>query len=228
MITYCKRTGHKWVMCKLDFEKAFDKASWKFLLLILQARVFPSKWMCWIHGLLSSTIVAILVNGKPSSWIWCKQGLWQGDPPSPTLFILATVVLSRGLFKRLVLLVWLNALVQIVHLGILNAYNLQMILSYSVQVKRKFDGNESYSFSLWIASTSRLKINFHKSFLVCISILDENISLFATMMNCKKGSFPFTYLVLPLSDCKLLELYWLPIMERINKRLVSWKGKYLS
>ena len=45
MLAYCKRTGAKSVLCKLDFEKAFDKLNWKFLIDVLKVRGFSNKWI---------------------------------------------------------------------------------------------------------------------------------------------------------------------------------------
>ena len=42
------------------------------------------------------------------------------------------------------------------------------------------------------------------------------------------GSFPFTYLGLPLKPTTLSKMEWQPILDRIDKRLASWKGHTLS
>jgi uncharacterized protein YpuA (DUF1002 family) len=42
------------------------------------------------------------------------------------------------------------------------------------------------------------------------------------------GAFPFNYLGIPMHFRKLSNKDWKMVEERIEKRLNSWKGKYLS
>ena len=76
--------------------------------------------------------------------------------------------------------------------------------------------------------TLGLRINFHKSSIICKNTHGGEASMFAFWMNNNKDSIiPFTYLGLPLCDRKLLKQCWLALLEKINLRFESWKGRLL-
>jgi hypothetical protein len=75
---------------------------------------------------------------------------------------------------------------------------------------------------------SDLKINFHKSEVFCFVEAKDYEAHYEQLFGCRKGSFPFKYLGIPMHYMKLNNKDWEMIEEQIKKRLSSWKGKYLS
>jgi hypothetical protein len=75
---------------------------------------------------------------------------------------------------------------------------------------------------------SGLKINFHKSELFYFGQSKVDESQYAKLFSCQIGSYPFRYLGIPMHFRKLSNKDWEKIEERIEKKLSSWKGKYLS
>jgi hypothetical protein len=75
---------------------------------------------------------------------------------------------------------------------------------------------------------SGLKINFHKSEVFCFGQTKDHESRYEQLFGRKKGLYPFKYLGIPMYYRRLNNKDWELIEERIEKKLSSWKGKYLS
>lgn len=76
--------------------------------------------------------------------------------------------------------------------------------------------------------SSRLKINFHKSQLVGMNVNLDWLQSVAAVLNCKVGRVPFLYLRLPIGENPRRLSTWAPVVEKVRKRLSSWRSKSLS
>jgi len=75
---------------------------------------------------------------------------------------------------------------------------------------------------------SGLKVNFHKSMLTGVNVVDSWLTEAAMVMNCRVGMLPFVYLRLPVGgDAWRLE-FWEPVVSLIVNRLSNWSCKFLS
>lgn len=96
-----RRRGTPALAIKLDFNKAYDRIQWDFLLAVLARIGFHSTWIQWIKECVTTVRFGIVVNGAKMVAITPSQGLCQGDPLSPYIFLLVSNVLSRLLSVRL-------------------------------------------------------------------------------------------------------------------------------
>lgn len=75
---------------------------------------------------------------------------------------------------------------------------------------------------------SGLQVNFHKGGNLGINLDVAWLQDFARSLLCKVGNFPFTYFGIPIGGCLNHHHSWKPILDRMEKKLTSYKGKLLS
>lgn len=91
---------HSDLMCvKIDISKACDSILWDYLFGMLKLMRFPVCWIEWIRTCLCSASFQVLVNGEPGEPFTASNGVRQGDPLAPYLFLIGMQGLSCLLAK---------------------------------------------------------------------------------------------------------------------------------
>uniref|UniRef100_A0A453KE83 Reverse transcriptase domain-containing protein n=1 Tax=Aegilops tauschii subsp. strangulata TaxID=200361 RepID=A0A453KE83_AEGTS len=75
---------------------------------------------------------------------------------------------------------------------------------------------------------SGLTINFDKSEVMILGYPPEEAQAIADRLNCRLGTFPTTYLGIPISDSRLTVADLRPTVTRMQHRVEPWKGRWLS
>uniref|UniRef100_A0A453T0F0 Reverse transcriptase domain-containing protein n=1 Tax=Aegilops tauschii subsp. strangulata TaxID=200361 RepID=A0A453T0F0_AEGTS len=83
------------IVLKLDFEKAYDKVNWDFLLECHKMRGFNETWCGWIKQILYEGTVSIKLNNFTGPYFQSAKGVRQGDPHSPFRFNLVVECLTK-------------------------------------------------------------------------------------------------------------------------------------
>ncbi|KAJ4751417.1 RNA-directed DNA polymerase (reverse transcriptase)-related family protein [Rhynchospora pubera] len=78
------------------------------------------------------------------------------------------------------------------------------------------------------AEVSGLSINFTKSNLVPINLSDAHSSALASTFLCSISNLPLAYLGLQLSHKTPDKSSFMPLLEKIDRKLQSWKGRLLT
>ncbi|KAK2660142.1 hypothetical protein Ddye_006675 [Dipteronia dyeriana] len=211
---------------KIDFEKAYDCVDFDFLDAMMEGMGFGLRWRQWIQWCISSSNMAVLVNGSSTLLFAIERGLRQGDPLSPFLFNLVIKGLSHLLIKATDL-----GLLQGVRFGNngLHLRHLQFADDTIYFIKPKLD----YLLHLkrilrCFDLSSGRKINFFKTYIgrMCHSAREE--PCWAEALKCRKGKFPLTYLGLPLGARPSLKAFWDPVLKKVEDQLDPWKRRFLS
>ena len=88
------------LLLSIDFEKAFDTVSWKFIMKVLDYFNFGNSIKSWVGLFQKGSETCILQNGFMSNFFSLRRGCRQGDPISPYLFILCAEILGKMVRKN--------------------------------------------------------------------------------------------------------------------------------
>jgi hypothetical protein len=80
----------------------------------------------------------------------------------------------------------------------------------------------------YFESLSGLKINYHKSEVMLMGVSDEEKARIAIVLNCKEGVLPMKYLGITISKTNLYTADLIYVGVKVEKRLPTWQGRYLS
>ncbi|XP_070039469.1 uncharacterized protein [Nicotiana tomentosiformis] len=169
----------------------------------------------------------VLVNGQPYDFFKSTRGVKQGDPLSPTLFILAAKALSRGL----------NAL----HM---NLYFCGFGLpKWSPKINHLAYADDTIIFSSSDATSLQLVMEVLSAYEAASGKLINETKLTLYMHHSTSmevvnkvqriteidmQDFPFTYLGCPIFYTRRKMDYYQELIQKVLDKLQSWKGKLLS
>ena len=196
MVDEKRRSGEEGIVFKIDFERAYDHVDWGFLEHVFERKGFSPIWRSWMRGCLSSTRIAILVNGSAKECIKASRGLRQGDPLSPFLFMLLVDVLSRMIFRAKE-----RGLAEGFLFGRYRTkvFILQFAYDTIFFSKASLELLQNLKITLLVfRQVSGLKINLEKSSIVGINTNQYMVSQLASILDCQEIEWSLSYMNLPL------------------------------
>ena len=209
----------------IDISKAFDSVQWPFLLNTLRAMGLPEKFLKWITLCVTTASFSVQVNGELAGYFQSSRGLRQGCSLSPYLFVICMNVLSKLLdeaaakgqtgFHPKCKNIALTHLCFADDLLVF-ADGSQRSVESILQVFEAFD------------KMSGLKISLEKSTLFLAGVGEQKREEILGHFPFASGKLPVRYLGLPLLTKCMTVGDFLPLIEKIRKRIGSWTGRFLS
>ena len=183
------------LLFKVDFKKAYDSVDLYYLDAVMAKMNFPTLWRKWISKCVGSAMASVLVNGCRTEEFPMERGLGQGDPLSPFLLaaegfhILMKSVVEQGLYRGY----------QVGQSEGVRLSHLQFADDTLILGEKSWANVCSMRVVLFLfEELTGLKVNYHKSMLTGVNVLESLLSEVARVMNCHTCTIQFVYLELPI------------------------------
>ena len=223
IIDYTEYENKPGLIFTVDFEKAFDSFSWKFLDKVLAYFNFGESFKTWINTFHTNISSCILNNGWSSEFFYIKRGARQGCPISPYLFLLCAEILGIGIRHSQTIK------------GIKIKEEMFIIAQFADDTQIILDGsseslNETIKLLQNFEEISGLKVNFEKSELVKLGTLKgQNINM-TKDIKIAEESFKVLGINIPINGNfkKLTDLNFKPAVQKIKNIINSWSKRSLT
>lgn len=188
--------------------------------------VFPSKdAVHWISLCITTASFSVQINGELAWYFQSARGLRQGCSLSPYLFVISMNVLSK----------MLDTAAKKEEIGYHpRCKNIDLThLCFADDLMVFSDGKKSSVEGILrvfqkFDKMTGLKISLEKSTLFMAGISSQNQEDILRQFPFAAGSLPVRYLGLPLLTKSMTVLDFLPLTEKIRKRISSWMNIFLS
>lgn len=212
-------------LLKIDIPKAYDTVTWVFLEDVMRALNFPEIFCNWIMACVTTPAYSVALNREVKGFFSGMQGLRQGDPLSPYLFVLCIEYLSR-LFKARTLDSEFNyhpkcGAHHITHLAFADDL---MVMARGDLISVNILAIILNEFG----ETSGLRANSLKSSLFLAGVHGTENQAIENALGFAQGSFPFRYLGIPLSASRLRGADYSPLIDRLSSLINNWTSQTLS
>ena len=221
IIQYAKDTNRSGILLLIDFEKAYDSISFKFINQALKFLNFGENMIKWINILLNDFKAVINHCGNVSESFAIKRGCRQGDPIACYLFIISIEFLAHKLREEKDVEGF--QVENISHLLEIYADDLSLFLNPKEKSLRKVIEilNDFYKISGLKISVSKTKAvwfgsNFNSDIMLCPDLKLEWVKTFTLL------GIDFT------NNLVNMESNFIKKLAQVEKLLGGWFYRYLT
>ena len=223
VIHICNEKNIPGLLLMVDFEKAFDSVSWKFIRNVLIFFNFGETIINWINIFFNNFKLCVTQNGFYSPFFPIGRGCRQGDPVSPYIFLMCVEIMG-ALFRK-------NKDIRGIH--IMNKE--YKILQYADDTAILLDGTENslnHALSLidQFSKFSGLKPNYQKTSCIKIGSLRNSGDILCKNYKLTWSQDPFIFLGITFTvDLKnIIERNFEEKIIDLEKLIKSWSRRLLS
>ena len=223
LMNYTEQRDIDGLLMLIDFKKAFDSISWKFLYEVLNCLGFGPDFIKWIKLFNSNIKAAVLQSGFLSEFINIERGCKQGDPVAPYLFIICAQILF--------VLIHNNSNIKGVKVGS-EEYKITQFADDTTII---LDGSERSLLSALntieiFGTISGLKMNTSKTKLIWIGRKKYSKDKINTNYKLEWDATDFSFLGIEFSVeiTKIPEMNYSKVISKIEKLLTGWTKRCLT
>ncbi|KAL9686221.1 hypothetical protein QQ045_023676 [Rhodiola kirilowii] len=215
------------MVVKFDMSKAYDRLSWRFILKMMRAYGFSERWCDLVYRNISNCWYSICWDGNMYGHFKSNRGVRQGDPLSPSLFILAMEFFSKSLNSA-------------VSMGKIRPYRTKGCrpqihhLLYADDLLIFTNGHKNSVANLLEVVNNFCKLsgqllNPEKSMIYFAdNIPSERRKNILDLTKFSEGIFPVDYLGAPLFPGRAKLSYFKHLEEVVKTKIASWAKNFLN
>ena len=220
IIYYANKNNLSGALINLDWEKAFDRVDWGFLIKIMKKLGFPECIIKWLMILYTDITSSCLINGNITKEFKIERGVRQGCPLSMLTYVLFQEPLYQAIEKT-------N---RIVPFGIPNQVTKEIGYADDTTICIKDDEGflESFKIISMFESASNSKINIKKTRIYGFGNWNWRTNWPIIGLKTEFEYFNALGIMFSTDYDKALHATWKKIYEKIKNGLLVLMGRYLS